>query len=79
MTGYAASAPDADIRMKAVFRVAWLDFNQRARRGGSGFFIRAGGIPDDVEKHVGVETLLGLSGAMGLLASWHRPRATVID
>ena len=74
VTGYAANAPDA-IANEAVFRLSgWLNS-------------RGAAAPDTIRisrmsmtwRDRGGKNALRLSGAMNLLAGWHRPRATVIE
>ena len=74
VSGYAANAPDA-ISNEAVFRLSgWLHS-------------RGAAAPDTIRisrltlgwRDRGSKNALRLSGAMSLLAGWHRPRATVIE
>ena len=71
---YAANAPDA-IANEAAFRVAgWLHLRSAAAPDS----VSAGGIRMNWRPMPG-RNVLRASGAMGLLAGWHRPRALVID
>ena len=73
VTNYAASAPDS-IANESVFRVAgWL----HGRSAAAPDSITAGGIRMAWRQMPG-RNVLRSSGAMGLLAGWHRPRALVI-
>lgn len=70
---YAANCP-AEIGNEAAFRVAgWL----HGRSAAAPDTLSAGGIRMSWRPMPG-RNVLRASGAMGLLAGWHRPRATVI-
>ena len=71
---FAANAPSA-ISDEAVFRLAGF---LQLRGAAAPDTIRAGGISMTWRQRGGRDALR-LSGAMALLAGWHRPRATVID
>ena len=74
VTNYAAKAPDA-IANESVFRIAGFLHNRAAAAPDS---ITAGGIRLNWRPMPG-RNVLRQSGAMGLLAPWHRPRALVIE
>ena len=73
VTNFAAACP-AEIGNEATFRVAgWLN----GRSAAAPDSITAGGIRMAWRQTPG-RNVLRQSGAMGLLAGWHRPRALVI-